>query len=847
VSIRVHSWLPTALIRRDLRSLRYLLFKSFSCVKISLNWLKDYVNLDGISAEEISRAITFLGFEVEGIEQLGAPPLENVFVGEVLTRDKHPNADKLSVCTVDTGPAAGVKTIVCGAQNYKVGDRVPVALPGAVLPGDFVIKQSKIRGEASDGMMCSGKELGIGSDHSGLLILTDRPDLGTPINAVLPGGDTVFDLEITPNRPDCLSHLGLARELAAWFRQPLRLPEISEPAASAPRTDLLREVRVEAAEDCPVYSATVVTGVQVGPSPRWLQERLAAIGLRPINNLVDIGNYVMFEYGQPLHAFDARKLGGATIIVRHAAEGEKITTLDDKERTLDAKTLVIADAAQPVVVAGIMGGVNSGVDESTVDLVLEAAIFKRQSTRATSKRLGLSSDSSYRYERGVDPHQLDAARRRALNLILQIAGGTVCGPVQQVGQPTPWDRQITVAPEWIRKQLGFSIPYADMRAALEALQLRVIQDRTSATGDAEWTVAVPTWRDDLDRPIDLVEEALRLHGTEKIPAATVTAPGLLQEDDPVTNFARRTSAILVGQGFSECVSYTLRSAEELAAWGSDAERTALALANPFVEDQSHLRPTLISGLLESLALNRSRGVPAVRLFETGRLFVEREGQVLECLAVGFVIAEEGTPPSWLNRAPSDFYTTKRLVETLAGEAGIDLARQPLLPNDTATRGWQAGHHAVLGDMAHGWSARFGLLDLALTQSLGLPGKVFGGLLSLLPAKVPGVGSRRRYQPFSLFPAALRDLAVVVEETRPAGDVQKELAKAARQAAGSSFAIESVRVFDVYRGTGVPEGHKSLAFSLAFRSAERTLTDEEVNGAFTRLQEDLTKKGFSIRK
>lgn len=816
-------------------------------MKISLNWLKDYVSLDGVSVDEISRAITLLGFEVEGVEHTGAPTLTQVVVGEVLTREKHPNADKLSVCTVDIGPAGGVKTIVCGAQNYKVGDRVPVALPGAVLPGDFVIKQSKIRGQSSDGMMCSGKELGVGSDHSGLLILPGKPALGTPINDVLPAGDTVFDLEITPNRPDCLSHLGLARELAAWFRQSLRYPTINDRSseAVAERPDLLRGIRVEAPEDCPLYTATVITGVKVGPSPDWLQARLAAVGLRPINNLVDVGNYVMLEYGQPMHAFDARKLAGPEIVVRRAAEEERIVTLDERERTLTSQMLVIADASKPVVVAGVMGGENSGVDDATTDVVLEVAIFRRQSVRATSKRLGLSSDSSYRYERGVDPHQLAEAARRAIDLVLQTAGGKVAGTTHVAGTDVPWKREIVVETDWIRGRLGFDIPDADMKTSLESLGLRIEREEP-AGGGSRWTVSIPSWRDDLDRPIDLVEEVLRLYGTEKIPASPVHAPALLTEDDPVTRYNRRVTEALVGQGFNECITYTLRSAKEASAWSS-SEAAPLALANPFVEDQSHLRPTLAIGLLESLALNRSRGVPATRLFETGRIFLTRPDGVRECAAAGFVIAEEDVPTTWLKREPADFYSTKRLVETLATAAGVDLARQPLVPVDGRTAGWQAGHHALLGDMAHGWTARFGLLDLALVQSLGLSGKVYAGIFAILPEKLGASAGRRRYQPFSLMPAALRDLALVVDENVAAADVQRAVAKAARAAAGNAFALEQVTVFDVYRGPGLPAGSKSLAFSLTFRSAERTLTDDEVNTAFARVQQDLAAAGYTIRK
>ena len=826
-------------------------------MKISRNWLQTYVNLAGLSAEEIARAITFLGFEVEGIRETGAPALAQVFVGQVLTRDKHPNADKLSVCLVDLGPAGGVKTIVCGAQNYQVGDRVPVALPGAVLPGNFEIKPSKIRGQSSDGMMCSAQELGLSEGATGLLILTDRPEVGLPVNDALPPGDTVFDLEITPNRPDCLGHLGVARELAAWFKKELTYPAVHyvpEHADPAPRPDLLRTLRVDAPADCPLYTATVLTGVKVGPSPDWLRQRLTAVGLRPINNVVDVGNYIMLEYNQPVHAFDARRLGGQTIIVRHATEGEKITTLDKVERTLPAGTLVIADATRPVVIAGLMGGLDSGVSADTTDLVLEVANFRRQSVRATSKRLGLASDSSYRYERGVDPHSLEEAMHGCIDLLLATAGGRVAGPTLKVGGDVPWQREITVTPAFINERLGFNLPADEMQAALERLELETVRtDPTPDRGPA-WTFAIPSWRDDLDRPIDLVEEVLRLHGSDRIPAAPVVAPALLADDAPIVGFNRRATDALVGQAFSECITYTLRPEKETAAWIPPAAESkfqnpnskitaAFALANPFLEDQSHLRATLVPGLLTALQLNPARGGAAARLFETGRIFVERDGQMWECAAVAFVICETEADRAWLKRPAADFYTAKRLTETLATAAGIDLARQPPAPAGTSAPGWQAGHAAAAGELQHrGWTAQFGLVDLALLQSLGLEGRVHAGMFAILPEKLGAAQARHRYSDFSLLPAALRDLALVVDAATPAGDVQKTLAKHARTAVGSAFALESVTVFDVYAGKGLPEGKKSLAFSLVFRAPDRTLTDDEVNAVFAKIQTAITADG-----
>jgi len=819
-------------------------------VKISRNWLQCYVDLLSSSNDEIARAITFLGFEVENILLSGAPRLDLVFVGEVLTRDKHPNADKLSVCTVDVGPTHGVKTIVCGAQNYKVGDRVPVALPGAILPGNFEIKQSKIRGQASDGMMCSGRELGIREDHSGLLLLEGRPALGLPINEVLPPGDVVFDIEITPNRPDCLSHLGIARELAAWFKRELHYPEIKfsgiASSAASVRPDLLSSVRVDASEDCPLYMAFVVTGVKVAPSPAWLQERLRAVGLRPINNVVDVGNYVLLEYGQPLHAFDAKKLGGSQIVVRRAADGEKIVTLDGKDRILTAQMLVIADGQRPVVVAGIMGGIDSGVGPETTDLVVEAAYFRRQSIRATGKRLALSSDSSYRYERGVDPHTLPEAAYRALDLILETAGGQVVGPVYRIGSDVPWQREIVIKPSFVVERLGFDLPVEEMKAALESLELSIERDEVVAgTNEVQWTVAIPSWRDDLDRPIDLVEEILRLYGTERIPVAVVSSPGLIGDDDPVVRFNRTTIDYLVGHDFHECVNYTLRSVKEVGA--GDAARR-LALSNPFVEDQSHLRSSLLGGLLESLKLNQSRGVVVSRLAEAGRIFLERDGQLWECAAVAFIMAESVGDRSWLRREAPDFFAAKHHVEILASSGGIDLDRQPLVAVDDSGSAWQRGHAVSAGGLAHGWTAAFGLLDLAGVKALGVEGKVYAGIFAALPEKIAGGTARRRFKPFGLYPAAFRDLAIVVDAATPSDEVRKALAKAARGAVGAAFSLESVQVFDVYRGQGLPEGKKSLAFSLVFRAEDRTLTDDEVNVAFQKLQHELTTTGgYVVRK
>lgn len=815
-------------------------------MKLSRNWLRQYVRLYA-TTEELKRAITFLGFEVEGVQNTGLPPLTNVVVGEIKTRDKIPNLKKdISLCTVDVGAAhGGVRTIVCGAPNCDAGKRVPVALPGAVLPSGFQITQRKTYGHESQGMMCAPDELGLPGDHSGLLILPATAPIGQPINETLPDGDTVFDIEVTPNRPDALCHIGMARELAAWLRTELQFPAIkfNGTVGGALRPDILSNVRVDASEDCPLYVGIAVTGVKVGPSPAWMQERLAAVGLRPINNLVDVGNYVMLEFGQPLHVFDAKKIAGRQIIVRRANDGEKLVTLDEKERTLNSRMLVIADEAKPLVVAGIMGGHDAGVDATTTDIVLEAAYFRPQSIRWTSKRLGLATDGSYRHERGVDPHGTVEAARRAIDLILETAGGTVVGPTFQVGGDRPWSREIKVTPDYIRAKVGFDISDDEMRDAFHGLHLPITEDH-DATGGIGWTVSIPSYRGDLDRPIDLVEEVLRIYGTDRIPPQVCAGPALIDgDDDPIALFNRSATDYLVGQHFHEVVNYTLRSKQELATWASAAAVEELGLANPFVDDQSHLRPTLILGIMESLKLNQSRGIAASRLFETGRVFMELNGIVQECVAVGFVLVHNPKDRAWLARPEPDFYAVKRHVEILARAAGIDLAAQPLVPVRGAFWGWQEGQSAAAGEMKNGWTARFGLLNLAMVRAAGLEGKVWAGTLAFLPTKLAAVAGHRRYQPFSLFPAALRDLALVVDAARHADEVQALLLKAARAATtGGAFAVERVEVFDVYSGKGLPEGKKSLAFALSFRSAERTLTDDEVNAAFAKIRQAVAADG-----
>lgn len=818
-------------------------------MKISSQWLRTYIALDR-PAEEIEEALTLIGFEVEEVIQTGAPELPNVVVGEVLSRDPHPNADRLSICRVKVNSEGDEKRIVCGARNYQVGDRVPVALPGAILPGNFKIKTSKLRGEVSEGMMCSGRELGLSDDSKGLLLLGQRPGPGTPINEVFPESDVVFDVEVTPNRPDCLSHVGIARELAAYFGLDLQYPEVTHnfevpehPAAQ----EMLRSVQVESEEGCPHYTVHLISGVRVGPSPDWMQRALQAVGLRPINNVVDITNYVLLELGQPLHAFDVAKIAGRKLIVRQASNGEKITTLDDKERTLSERMMVIADESKPLVVAGAMGSVDAEVDDSTTDIALESAYFDPSSIRWTSRRLGLSTDSSYRFERGVDPFNLVFAAQRAVDLILEIAGGELIGPRQEVGSEPVMRDEIRISRSFIEKKCGFLIPDKRVEEIFNSLELQYHR-QVDDEGEIHWTVELPGFRSDLEAPIDLVEELIRIHGTDKVPSAPVQATGIVARDNPVFRYNERASQYLVGQRFAECINYSLRSKEELETWFSQAGASELGLANPLSTDQTHLRWSLVPGLLDNIRLNQARKTGATRFFECGRIFRESGGKVCELNAVAFAIAAD-QKRRWLSRESADFYQAKSHVRILARLAGFDLADDEFGPPPLNITAWQEGHSAAVEDSGdgRGFEARLGLLSPFLLKSFDIEGNVIAGIFAFLPESMPDTDQPRRYRPVSQFPAAERDLALLVPESIAAGVARRDLLRISRETAGEKFGVEAVEPFDVYHGEGLPGGKKSLAFALTFRAAGRTLTDQEVNEVFNQIQQRISKEtDFAVR-
>ena len=810
-------------------------------MKVSFQALSRHVDLSGVTTDRLAEVLPMLGLEVESVHTFGLAPLPLVVVGEIVSFEKHPSADRLSVCRVDVGDG-NPRQIVCGAKNFKAGDRVPVALPGTVMPGGFEIKVSKLRDVDSAGMLCSSEELGLGKGEDGLLILTSQqPAPGTLLNKLFGAPDTVLEISVTPNRGDCLGLRGVARDVAAALNLPLKPLTVKTAAglAAAPTAhDAFGFVR-SSSEFCPYYTLRTLKNVKVGPSPDWLRRDLEAAGLRPINNVVDITNWVLLELGQPLHAFDAAKVSGG-IEARPAREGEELVLLDGKKVKLETGICVIADAQRPLVVAGVMGGTESGVTNATTTVLLEAAWFKPGEIRRVARRLGVSTDSSHRFARDVDPAGVELASRLATDLLIELAGAEVVGPAVVVGQPPRTDANIALPTGYVAAKLGTAIADADVTQAFQRLGFTV---SPTSTG---FSVLVPSFRSDVTRPIDLVEEFIRIHGTDKVPAGRPIAPLPGDEDTRSSGFTREVAIRLAGAGFTECCHYTLRDAAEVARTLGEAATPQLALENPLTADQSHVRASLIPGLTAALALNVSVHADPRGLFEVGVVFrPQADGTVREFLAVAFAAPAESLVRSWKSREAFDVLRAKRLLSDVATLAGVTASR---LSFGVATGGlWQAEHASSLVDRGRSADGACGVLDLRWTRSLGLKGSIVAGEF-LLPRSTFADALRiPRFEAFSSFPPATRDVAVIVPTTTAAGEVLNRVQQAAAKAAGKEFALESVNCFDVFSGPGLPEGTRSVAFEIRWRHAARTLTDEEANRAMATVIAALEKgAGWTIR-
>ena len=786
----------------------------FPPMRIPLSWLKDYVDLDE-SPRQIADRLTFSGTEVEGIETVGST-YEGFIVAEVRSVGKHPNADKLSLCHVFDGRQE--LQVVCGAPNVQAGGRYPFAPVGVTLPdGSLTIKKAKIRGVESFGMLCSESELGLSQDHSGLLALDAKWPAGTPLADVLGPPETVLELEVTPNRPDCLSLIGIARELAAVYRRPLRIPAVAL-AESGPAVDTLARVEVEDAQGCPRYTARVVSGVKVGPSPAWMQKRLQLAGIRAINNLVDITNYVMLECGQPLHAFDRDLLRDGRIVVRRARAGERMTTLDGIDRELGDAMLVIADAARPVAVAGVMGGAGSEIRDATTTVLLESAAFKPTSVRSTARKLGLSTESSYRFERGVDVENVEWAGRRAAALLAELGGGAVARGVIDVRAPASAARRIPARFDYIRDLVGVEASNEDIAGALRALGLGV---EPAAAGRFE--AVVPSFRGDLEREIDLVEEFARMHGLDRIPTPTPRATVDPQASaDAAVRGVRKLRDALAGLGVSEIVNYSLVSDALLDMFHPQDRAVRVAIPRPLSADQSVLRTSLVPQLVETLGRNRAHQVEDAALYEIGRVWRRTSDGAIEettRLAIG-LLGPVGRAGMDRRRAiePSEmFLWAKGLLEALLAAMRIETwslqpASHPALENGVAVDVLVAGRPAgALGLVPRRIRGEWRLNDPVAVLDLDVD------TLTAAALAIPS------FREIPAYPSVARDVAMIVADDVRHEDIEQVIRRHA------PAELESVRIFDIFKGGSIGPGRRSVAYSLTYRSAARTLTDEEANG------------------
>ena len=809
-------------------------------MKISLDWLSQYVDLPD-PAEELIDVLPMLGIEVEEGDEGPSVSLDQVVVGKVLEKTQHPEADRLSVCSVEVGAEAPAQ-IVCGATNFKPGDRVPVALPGAKLPGGFKIKKSKLRGVASEGMMCSAKELELGEDDAGLFILSGEPEIGQKITDVV-SKSTTLELEITANRGDCLSHLGVAREVSAYYQTPTRFPAVNnsaEPTDTATGNSLLSSLDVQSSQ-CPYYTAWSVKGVKIAPSPDWLIERIESIGLRPINNVVDITNFVLHETGQPLHAFDLEKIAGSALVVREAKEGEKITTLDDQERALSPNMMVIADAEKPLVVAGIMGSVDAEVDNSTTDIVLESAWFHPGSVRATARTLGLHTDSSQRFSRDVDPAGVEFAARRAIDLITEIAGGSASSEFISVGETPRTSRTIEIETDYVEERCGFEVSTEDLTASWKRLGFEV-------EGTAPIRVTVPSYRSEVDRPIDLVEEFLRIRGTSDLQGSKFLSPSLIRDNEPAYDLCDRAVDNLIGQGYQEACNYSLRSSDELASWFPEINQEDLALGNPLTADHTHIRASLLPGLVEVLAHNQKNLNDLNHLFEIGRVFQPGPRGNAELISIAWVNTQANSRKNWKEEESSDFFSLKNSLERLLHAVGLNLPKG-LWQSTEDQLPWQSGYAATLGDVHRNkLGIGLGTLSLNLTKKYDLKGAVLAVEILIDPVLLAKQKKPHPFSSFSTFPPAIKDLSLVVEKTEPAEAVREKVQEIIHQTIADGISLDPVTIFDVFSGKGLSEDKKSIAFSLRIRASDRTLGEKEVNNTFEKILEAIgSQTPYELRK
>ncbi len=797
-------------------------------MRVSYNWLSEYVDLTDITPELLAEKLTRSGIEVETIESRNAG-VSQVVVGYVKERSKHPDADRLSVCIVDAGAGEDLQ-IVCGAPNVAQGQKVPVALVGAKLPGGLNIKRSKLRGVESQGMICSAKELGLNDkllakdQQEGIMVLPEDAEIGMDAVSYLGMDDYVLELGLTPNRSDCLSMLGVAYEVAAIFGREVQLPEnnVVENGGDNPV-----KVTIAAPEHCYQYAGRHFTNVSIGSSPQWMKNRLMAAGVRPISNVVDITNYVMLEYGQPLHAFTAQEVVDHEIVVRLAEPNETIVTLDDQERRLDEQTLMIADKQKGLAIAGIMGGANSEITPETTEIILESAYFTPQSIRRSARMLGMRTEGCARWEKGVDQARLVQAADRAALLIQRLSGATVSKGIASAQVSEPQANVVTLSLDKLNQHLGMKLTAAEVSPLFDRLQFPYEFSANT------WTVTVPTRRPDITLPEDLIEEVARLYGYDNIPTTLPegeTTQGQLTAEQAVRRSVRHH---MIASGLSETVSYALVHPQR-------AKKTAIPLAMPMSEEHSVLRTSLVPGLLLTAAYNKNRQNHDLALFEIGSVYLSDE-EVLtklpeEPIYLSGLLTGQWNQMNWQGlKREVDFYLTKGIVESLFKHLGISSVEfQPT----EGRSGMHPGRTAeiLVADESVGF---IGQLHPAAEKEYDLSATyVFQMNLSTL---IGHATKLKEYKPLPKFPAITRDLALVVDKDVPAG----QLTAIIGQEAGDL--LESLTVFDVYTGERIAADKKSIAYSLVYRHPERTLQDEEVQAVTAKVIQSLQEKaGAELR-
>lgn len=804
---------------------------------VSYRWLQEYVDIKDVTAQELADKITKSGIEVEGVEVLNKG-VKGVVVGHVLECEKHPEADKLSKCLIDIGEEEPVQ-IICGAANIAKGLKVPVAKVGAVLPGNFKIKKAKLRGEASHGMVCALQELGIDGKlvskeyADGIFIFPSDAEVGADALEILNLHDEVLELGLTPNRADCLNMLGVAYEVAAIYGREVKLPAIDLQETAEKTSDYI-SVSVEAKEENPLYIAKMVKNVKIGPSPMWMQTRLMAAGIRPISNVVDITNYILMEYGQPLHAFDYDKLGSKEIVVRLAKEGEKIETLDDQERTLQSHHLVITNGTKALAVAGVMGGADSEVTNETVNVLIESAYFAGQTVRRTSKDLGLRSESSARFEKGIDPTRTFEAIQHAAALMAKYAGGEALEGVVEADNLQVQERTVSVTAEKVNRVLGTNISASEMGTMFTNLKFPFTEV------EGTFHVNVPARRPDITISEDLVEEVGRLYGYDHIP---VTLPSGTMTRGKLTSAQtkrRKVRRFLEGAGLYEAITYSLTSADKAKQYMVELnEKAPVGLALPMSEERSQLRLSLVPQLLEAVSYNVARKNDSVALYEVGSIFLPteegelpKEEQHLAGVMTGLALHH-----AWQGeKKVVDFFVVKGVLEGLFDVLGVanqityaPAKREGMHPGRTAD--------IVLDGEVIGF---IGQLHPEAEKQLDVK-NTFVFELSLV--KVFGADAEETYYAaIPRFPSMTRDMAVVVTKETKAGEMKQVIAEAGGEL------LKDVTLFDLYEGEKMEEGKKSLAFSMTYFDAERTLTDEEVTEAHNRVLTTVEEKfGAELRK